>query len=1277
MSALVSQEQDERSLRHADSARADRPPVQGARLLRAMTSRRTRTRTPRWVLGVVSALLTAVCILQDPGKLIADTKLPLAVDPRHFLGSALHLWDPGLDFGTIQNQSVGYAFPMGSFFLVGRGVGLAAWLTQRLWLGLLLAVAMWGIVRLAEAFGIGRPSSRVVAGLAYSCSPFMLTQLATTSAGLLGLVTAPWALLPLVLVCRRDAQRLTPRRAAALSGVAIAAAGGVNASVTLAAVMIPALWLLICRGPGAWKLRAWWSLSVVLACAWWLVPLALQGRYGMNFVTYSETVPVTTSVASAPEALRGTGAWLAYLVAQRVWLPAGLTFLSSVPVILASWVVTLGGLVGLGLLRRRRPFLLALLGVGTVLVAAGYAGPGAGLLDAGYRSALGGVLSPVRNVVKFEPLVRLPLALGLAHLLAHVPAGWQRRRAGAFRATAVVAGLAAVAVTATPLLPGRLTADGSFTAVPGYWREAADWMAGHGGGGRTLVIPGSAFGEYEWGRPLDEPMAWLSSTPWGTRSVLPLGGEGSTRLLDGIEAELVQGEAPHLDELLRRSGVSQVLVRHDLDPASNDPRPTSSQMSRALQSSGLMLARTFGPVLPTAPSPEQRLLGELPTTSDPRLEVWQVPGSAQLVDSYPAAKETVLSGGSEAVPTLAAQGILGQRPVIMAGDLPADRPGAAGGLPSAGGGLPAPAAWFDTDTLQRRDEEFGQVHRNVSQLLAAGEVPPGSTAGVRQRLNVPAADHQTVARYEGVASVTASSSGFPLAPAPVYAPFYALDGNDFTAWQAAANGRGDVGQWLQVRFLAPKTLPFVTVRLLGSNGFRPKVTGMRVTTDRGSVDSTVAPTEDVQLLRVPPGSTSTLRVTFTRIPQPGFALVGPGIRELGLGGVTADRVVVMPHDAAPGFGASGPSATGGIAYVVNRARTDPAPSLQLDEEAQLSRQFVTPRALTLTGTGSVLLDPRSAGAFFGPARQTLACGSGPAVVLDGHEFPTAVTGSGLQAATLRPVALSVCTPPGGIPVPAGTHELRTLPKLGVRGVDQLVLATPDLAASGGLTAERATTLVSSTPERRTVALSAGPAVFLAVHENFNASWSARLGGHQLQAVRLDGWQQGYLVPAGEAGTVVLTTGPGRVLRWGLAVGAGLAAGLLLLALSPVRGAARPVSSRRLGDRSARVLCLLGGVAVGVLVSWPAALAVPLVVLACRVWSKAWALVALAGAGCAAVSTALHPGSYPAQHIGAFGAIAVVAGAVALVAVVVGAEGSRRRAGGSPSGSPHGASTGSS
>jgi len=1192
--------------------------------------------TPRLALVGVSLLLTLACILQRPGQLIDDTKLPLILNPSGFLASAMHLWNPATDFGTLQNQAVGYAFPMGSFFLLGRVLGLAAWLTERLWLGLLLSAAVWGVVRLAEAFRIGRPASRVLAGLAYALSPFFLSQLGSTSVGVLAAVVLPWALLPLVLVTRTDAH-LSPRRAAALSGLAIAAAGGVNASVTLAAVLPPALWLLTCRGSAAWRLRGWWLLSLVLACFWWLVPLFLQGRYGMNFVAYSETADVTTSVTSSPEVLRGTPDWLSLLVVGRVWLPSGMTYLTSVPVILASWVVTVGGLVGLGMLRRRGQFLIALLGLGTVLVAAGYYGPAAGLLGSSYRDLLTGALSPLRNVAKFEPLVRLPLALGVAHLLGRIPA---TRLLGARtgQAVALVLALAAIAVTATPLLVSRITTDGSFTAVPTYWQQAATWLDDHAGGGRTLAVPGSAFGEYEWGRPLDEPLSWLARTPWGTRSLLPLGGEGSTRLLDSVETALSQGSAPRLADVLRRAGVSQLLVRHDLDPTSNDPRPTSAEMRRALAASGLTLADSFGPVLPTAASPEERLLGRRPGTRDARLEVWQVPGGAGLVDTYPASQETVLSGGPEAVPTLAAQGMLGQRPIIMASD-----------LPQAKGALPAPAAWYGTDTLQRRDENFGQVHRNVSYLLTPGELPAGSKGPVEQRLNVPAADHQTVAAYAGVAGVSASSSGFPLGSSPMFAPFYAIDGDTSTAWQAAAMPRTDVGQWIQVNFTGPKNLPAVTVRLLADSPLRPKVTALRVTTDQGSVVTPVASTEAPLRLRVPAGPTKTLRITFAGISDRGYPLLGPAIREIQGLGTTAQRTVVLPTDVT-----SKPwsSSVGEVSYVFNRARTDPAPTLERDEESELSRQFVAPRALRLTGTGSVLLDA-SAAPVFGPnGRRTLECGSGPTVLLDDQLISTALTGSRADVAALRPVSMRLCTPPADTPVAAGTHVLQTLPQVGIRGVDQFVLNSAP-AASAAPAASRLAKLESSTPEHRRVALAAGPAVFLAVHENANDSWSASLNGAKLQAVRLDGWQQGYFVPAGAAGTVELTNNPGILLRWELLAGAVLAVGLVLLALWPGRGAGRRVRSWQPDGRTTRALCLVTGVGIALLVSWPAVLAIPVVVLVSRLWQRAWIWIAVAGAGCAAVSTAVDPGSYPSEHIGAYGALAVVAATVALVAVVVG------------------------
>jgi arabinofuranan 3-O-arabinosyltransferase len=75
---------------------------------------------------------------------------------------------------------------------------------------------------------------------------------------------------------------------------------------------------------------------------------------------------------------------------------------------------------------------------------------------------------------------------------------------------------------------------------------------------------------------------------------------------------------------------------------------------------------------------------------------------------------------------------------------------------------------------------------------------------------------------------------------------------------------------------------------------------------------------------------------------------------------------------------------------------------------------------------------------------------------------------------------------------------------------------------------------------------------LTVHENFNASWSATLDGRRLSPIRVDGWQQGFVVPAGPAGTVVLTNSPGIALQRQLIVAAALVLLLLLAAAIPAR-----------------------------------------------------------------------------------------------------------------------------
>ena len=57
-----------------------------------------------------------------------------------------------------------------------------------------------------------------------------------------------------------------------------------------------------------------------------------------------------------------------------------------------------------------------------------------------------------------------------------------------------------------------------------------------------------------------------------------------------------------------------------------------------------------------------------------------------------------------------------------------------------------------------------------------------------------------------------------------------------------------------------------------------------------------------------------------------------------------------------------------------------------------------------------------------------------------------------------------------------------------------------------------------------------------------------LDGHVLEAVQLDGWQQGWIVPAGPGGTVTMTFAPDQSYRLGLGLGAVLPGLLACLAL---------------------------------------------------------------------------------------------------------------------------------
>ena len=98
-----------------------------------------------------------VTFAQARGLIEDDTKLPLILTPVAYFKSAIHLWSDHL-FAGAATQSADLLFPMGPFFAFAQLFHIPTWCAERIWLALLFTVGCWGVVRLAEALGIGRRS---------------------------------------------------------------------------------------------------------------------------------------------------------------------------------------------------------------------------------------------------------------------------------------------------------------------------------------------------------------------------------------------------------------------------------------------------------------------------------------------------------------------------------------------------------------------------------------------------------------------------------------------------------------------------------------------------------------------------------------------------------------------------------------------------------------------------------------------------------------------------------------------------------------------------------------------------------------------------------------------------------------------------------------------------------------------------------------------------------------------------------------------------------------
>jgi arabinofuranan 3-O-arabinosyltransferase len=907
---------------------------------------------------VVGAVTLALTFAQSPGQISPDTKLDLTANPLRFLARATNLWNSDLPFGQAQNQAYGYLFPHGTFFAVGHLLGVPGWMTQRLWWALLLTVGFWGLLRVAEALGIGTPSSRVVGAVAFALSPRVLTTIGSISSETLPMMLAPWVLLPTILALRGGTRR-SVRALAAQAGLAVALMGAVNAIATLAGCLPAVIWWACHRPNRLWlRYTAWWLLSLALAMLWWVVALVLLRKISPPFLDFIESSGVTTQWSSLVEMLRGTESWTPFVAPAAT---AGAPLVTGSVAILGTCLVAAAGLAGLA--SREMPArgrLITMLLIGVVLMAAGYSGGLGSPLAHQVQVFLDAGGAPLRNVHKLESVVRIPLVLGLTQVLGRIP--W-REFAHPERDKRVAAGivaLTALIVSTSLAWSGRLTPPGTFRAIPQYWQEAADWLSAHNTGtatpGRVLVVPGAPFATQVWGTSHDEPLQVLGSGPWGVRDSIPLTPPQTIRALDSVQRLLAAGRpSVGLADTLARQGVSYLVLRNDLDPeTSRSARPIL--VHRAIAGSpGLQKVAQFG--APVGPGTlagfvaDSGLRPRYPAVEIYRVAVASDPGAPYFVDIDRLAR---VDGGPEVLLRLdERRRLLGQPalgPVLMTAD-------------ARGAGLPvSPNMGVTvTDTPLARETDYGRVDQHSSAIRAAGD----ARRTYNRVPDYPVVGTDTVwgGWTGGRITVSSSSSDATAMPdvAPATSPTAAIDGDPATAWVSNAL-QAAVGQWLQVDFDHPVTNAVLTVTP-SATAVGAQVRRIQIETATGSTTLRFDEAGKPLTVALPYGETPWVRLTAAATDD-GSAGVQFGITDLSITHYDASgfaHPVTLRHTvlvAAPPPGARvagwdlGAELLGrpGCASAPDGVRCAASMALAPEEPVNFSRTLSVPSPMSVTPT---------------------------------------------------------------------------------------------------------------------------------------------------------------------------------------------------------------------------------------------------------------------------------------------------------------------------------------
>ncbi|MEI8391577.1 MAG: alpha-(1-_3)-arabinofuranosyltransferase family protein [Actinomycetes bacterium] len=1066
----------------------------------------------RYDIATLTVLAFIPLLLSAPGKLPADTKLYLYLNPGRLLSDAAWTWDSRQLGGWVPHQNVGYLWPTGPWFSFFNWLSIPDWIAHRLWLGTLLIIAGLGTRWLVKHLGLSR-SAQFIAALCYQLSPFVLPYISRTSALLL-----PWSLLPwiigltLLMIKERRWQYF------AIFGLLIASSGGLNATALLMIAPAPLVWLIDAYVRRAMRGRQILSIVGLLGAitavmsAWWIAGLSTQGKYGAPVLSYSEALTSTSATSSAPEVLRGLGYWIFYDRNDVTALTSASTpYQTNLFVIGCGLLILFFGLLGIITHQRlRRPLSLMLL-VGVVASVGAYPSNSPAPLWSYFADHPKSAISlALRSSSRAVPLVALAVAIGLGIIIQHLIVRFAPRSTRTPFFLVATATLM-LCVNMPALFGGRLI-DPAISRpenIPSAWGEAADLLNARyelGDTGSVLILPGIESAAYRWGYPVDPILPGITKKPLITRDWLPLGSAPYMDLLYALDDSFQNGTADpdSIAPIARLLGADTVMVVNSYQYERfglNRPERSSSLIASA---PGLTHLGDFGdPTVNLAQGIDALDLHDFPATALPEISLYSVD------DSEPGLRIShaplLVSGDGSGVVDLASTGLIDGRSTILAS--------AALDQNSLDQALSTTPELFVTDGNRRRAHHW----RSSQDVWGATEDEYPVIDGLDvfdNRLPVfPLANNrpetQSTAMNTTGIRLSATAYGAFLSYLPEYRPSNANDGNLATSWSVGW-GVNPVGQILTI---ASEQTNLDKLALIAT----PHTVQERAITDISisvngsawkpqSLQSDVG-TQTISLAQL--GHVVRLRIdAVSNADEPNAV----GWIEVLPEALRSEEIITVPSDAS-----SRASANTAVSYVFTRLRSDPYDARRQDPELSINRQFLLAHDASFILTASVALTTSDL-----PVDTCVD----DLVTIDGISVPMSAEDSGDAQ-----ILLTACSP---LTLPGGEHQLRTPTPSGIKINNVILRSTLSAPAQPSTIApitQTRSTRSANIPE-------CSSDCWIEMPEGWNVGWSASVGGRQLPvSVASGGGHAVWFLPATSATDIKFNASwtPQRRMWIGIAV----------------------------------------------------------------------------------------------------------------------------------------------